>query len=115
MSMSSTWMLTTLSEKSSHGNTMSPRRARPAFGHALATSLTVALGILTHARAGTVCTDTIFVDGFDGGLQTVGRSPSVSGGALAVVSDGFNFFTLDVPEPASLTLFGSSQGSAFRL
>lgn len=91
---------------------MNLHRAQPVFGRALTIGLAIALGIPTHARAGTICTDTVFVDGFDGGLRSLGPS---NGARLAVVSDGFDVFTLDVHEPGSLTLVGSSQGSVFRL
>ena len=80
-----------------------------------AITLAVALGIATSAQAGTICTDTLFVDGFDGALQSPGRSPAGSGARLAAVTDGFDIYTFDVQEPGTLTLVGSSQGSVFHL
>jgi hypothetical protein len=94
---------------------MNPDRAQPVFGRALAAGLAVALGMSANACAGATCTDTIFVDGFDGGLRSPGRSPAGPGARLAVVSDGFDFYTLEVHEPGSLALVGSSQGSVFHL
>ncbi len=85
---------------------MSLHRAQAASARALAIGLAVALA---NARAGTRCTDTVFVDGFDG------ASRAGAGATIALASDGFNFFTLDVQDPASLTVIGSSQGAVFRL
>lgn len=90
------------------------RRAQPVFGPALALTLAVAHGIPAHARTNIHCTDTIFTDGFDGNVRVPGTSAG-QGATIALASDGFNFFTLDVHAPESLTVIGSSQGSAFLL
>ena len=94
---------------------MSAHRAQPVLGQALAIAVAAVLGIPAAARTGMVCTDTVFVDGFDGAHRSVGASRAATGTAVAVVSDGSNIFTLDVSAPESLTLVGSSQGSAFGL
>ena len=81
----------------------------------LTTCLAVAHGLPADARANAHCTDTVFVDGFDGALRSPGGSQANIGATIALADDGFNFFTLDVHAPESITTVGSTQGSAFSL
>ena len=76
------------------------------LGRALALGVAVACA---NARAGTHCTDTVFVDGFDGAVR------GVAGATIALASDGWNLFTFDVSAPESPTIIGPAQGSAFLL
>ncbi len=88
---------------------MNLHRAQQVVGRASAICVAVALGIPANAHPRSVCTDTVFVNGFDG------ASHAGAGATIALASDGFDFFTFDVQDPGSLTNIGSSQGAAFRL
>src|SRR5215471_6087956 len=94
---------------------MSVRLRQRVFGRTLTICLAVAHGLPAHAHTSAHCTDTVFVDGFDGGLRSLDSSRARVGATIALADDGFNFFTLDVHAPESITTIGSTLGSAFSL